>query len=246
MIGSTTTEFLWLENEGELTGWTQHSISDGGADVHFRNAQLGSYDVFIVGEFFAESLTVYYVAGNDWASPDANVQRIVIDTPGQIFDVYVDDFNRDGRYEVLATVYDGDEGHVYIYDIPADFLNDPWERRSIADEFFANFILLGQSMTPGSPKPFYPSEEYEEQTTPDGRQVKPWISLSGDDDGKHYILVPVSEDADDWTYEKNILVDTGATTSGKIAIADLDGDGYTELIAAGYSIGKLYVFTYAP
>lgn len=43
---------------------------------------------------------------------------------------------------------------------------------------------------------------------------KPYIIVSGDDDGKHYILTPNSQDPNDWTYTKNVLVDTGATTSG--------------------------------
>lgn len=34
--------------------------------------------------------------------------------------------------------------------------------------------------------------------------------------------------------------------AGKPAIGDLDGDGYTDFIAPGYSADKLYVFTYAP
>jgi hypothetical protein len=39
--------------------------------------------------------------------------------------------------------------------------------------------------------------------------LKPWISLSGDDDGKHYVLYPTSEDKDDWTYDKNLIIETG-------------------------------------
>ena len=49
------------------------------------------------------------------------------------------------------------------------------------------------------------------------RQHKPWLTVSGDDDGKVYILRPLSEDPTDWTYEKQILVDTQATTSGNIS-----------------------------
>ena len=45
--------------------------------------------------------------------------------------------------------------------------------------------------------------------TESGEPLKPFISLSGDDDGKHYILYPVSEDKDDWTYERHLLVETG-------------------------------------
>ena len=51
--------------------------------------------------------------------------------------------------------------------------------------------------------------EYGSQTTEDGRVVKPWISLSGDDDGKHYILYPDSEDTDVWTYSIEMIIDTG-------------------------------------
>lgn len=42
------------------------------------------------------------------------------------------------------------------------------------------------------------------------------------------------------------MVDTEETTSGTMAIADLDGDGYTEIISAGYTAGKVYVYTFAP
>jgi hypothetical protein len=34
-------------------------------------------------------------------------------------------------------------------------------------------------------------------------------------------------------------------TSGKPAVGDFDGDGYTDFVAPGYSANKLYIFTYA-
>ena len=49
------------------------------------------------------------------------------------------------------------------------------------------------------------NSDYEAQQTESGEPVKPFISLSGDDDGKHYILYPTSEDKD----EKYLLVETG-------------------------------------
>ena len=39
--------------------------------------------------------------------------------------------------------------------------------------------------------------------------MKPWLLLSGDDDGKHYIMTPQSEDRDDWNYDLELLVETG-------------------------------------
>ena len=38
----------------------------------------------------------------------------------------------------------------------------------------------------------------------------------------------------------------GADTSGTMDIADIDGDGYKEIISAGYSAGKVYFHTFAP
>jgi len=34
--------------------------------------------------------------------------------------------------------------------------------------------------------------------------------------------------------------------SGKMAIGDFDNDGFTDVVVAGYSVGELFVYTYAP
>jgi hypothetical protein len=36
----------------------------------------------------------------------------------------------------------------------------------------------------------------------------------------------------------------GEDTSGTMAILDLDGDGFMELVSAGYSAGTVYVHTF--
>jgi len=92
----------------------------------------------------------------------------------------------------------------------------------------------------------WPSEEYKSTPTEFGPSPKPWIALSGDDDGIHYIMFPLSEDPNNWDYDLQIMVDTTETTSGTMAIDDLDGDGYTEIVSAGYTAGKVYVYTFAP
>ena len=43
----------------------------------------------------------------------------------------------------------------------------------------------------------------------DGSKSKPWISLSGDDDGNHYIMYPKSEDPFDWEYDLQLIIETG-------------------------------------
>ena len=42
------------------------------------------------------------------------------------------------------------------------------------------------------------------------------------------------------------MVDTEKTTAGTMAVTDLDGDGYTEIVSAGYTAGEVYVYTFAP
>jgi len=175
------------------------------------------------------------------------VRRIPVDiTLGQGFDVYVDDFNRDGKIDILVSAYDHEFGHVHVYEIPRHFLSEPFVKHTIATGFVANEIIGGMSMTPGGVKPFYPTKAHEQEILPGRRQRKPYIMLSGDDDGRHYILTPNSESAKDWTYTTHLLIDTNRTTVGKFAVADLDDDGYTEIVAAGFTTGELYVFTYAP
>ena len=47
------------------------------------------------------------------------------------------------------------------------------------------------------------------ETLENGEKRKPWISLSGDDDGKHYVMYPKSEDKDNWEYDLHLIIDTG-------------------------------------
>jgi hypothetical protein len=257
LFSDTRMQLLWLENPGnssalpDASGWTQHVLCTGGSDVHFRNFELSAggrqFDCILSAEFFNEKLILYYSLDprGDWRDWN-NVRNVTIDDQlGQTFDVYVDDFNMDGRLDFLVTAYNHTFGNVFVYETPEDFRDGDFVKHVIADGFVAN-PTAGQSMTPGSPKPFYPSRTYAEEIIPNpDRHRKPYICLSGDDDGKQYILTPESEEPSDWRYQKHILVDTNATTSGKFAIGDFDGDGFTDLVVAGYTVGKLYAFTYA-
>ena len=80
----------------------------------------------------------------------------------------------------------------------------PWKRSAIAAGFIANSYLFGNSMTPGKSRLFWPSEEYKNTPTEYGSSPKPWIALSGDDDGIHYLLFPRSEDPADMEYELRV------------------------------------------
>ena len=43
-----------------------------------------------------------------------------------------------------------------------------------------------------------------------------------------------------------VMVDTEETTAGTMAVVDLDGDGYMEIVSAGFTAGTVYVYTFAP
>ena len=70
--------------------------------------------------------------------------------------------------------------------------------------FIANSYLFGNSMTPGKSRLFWPSEEYKSTPTEYGPVPKPWIALSGDDDGVHYLLFPKSEDPENMEYDLQV------------------------------------------
>lgn len=73
---------------------------------------------------------------------------------------------------------------------------------------------------------------------------KPVIVLSGDDDGRAYVLKPSSTSHGDWTYDKETFLDVGQGTVGEIAIKDVDGDGYGEVFVPAYTQGYVYVYTF--
>ena len=76
---------------------------------------------------------------------------------------------------------------------------------------------------------------------------KPWILLSGDDDGRSYYLQPDSEDPSDWSYTMTYFVDQGSgQIVGKPAAFDSNGDGFSEVFVPAWSAGEVKFFTFAP
>jgi len=250
VTGVTSKSFAYMQNDGESPVdqglWHQQEVVTDGPDVGFRMVQLSSggkdYDVVIAGEFWNERVVLYWTDEGDW-SDSANVHSRVLDnTTGQVFDVFYDDLNGDGTPELWASGFDleAKNGSLYAWSVPEDFISGEWPRVTLDTNFHPNSMLFGETMSPGSAVAFHPS------TAAKLSGAKPLILLSGDDDGNHYVLQATSADAEDWSYQRQTLVETGKTTAGQVTVADLDDDGYNELVLAGYTIGKLYVFTYAP
>ena len=75
---------------------------------------------------------------------------------------------------------------------------------------------------------------------------RPNILVSGDDDGRAYILEPLSSDPTNWNYKKNTIFDAGSGTVGQMAFADVDGDGYNDIFIPSYNQATVHVYTFAP
>ena len=101
-----------------------------------------------------------------------------------------------------------------------------FKRRAIAAGFVANSYLFGSSMTPGKSRLFWPSEEYKSTPTEFGPSPKPWIALSGDDDGIHYIMFPLSEDPNNWDYDLQVSSVTEFEIQSIRISHDLDYGGH--------------------
>jgi len=262
--GDPVRELVWFQNPGTPRPsshgdweWESHVLVRQGPDVYFEEHILEAdgveYSVIVTAELWDENVMLYYVENTPgaWANAD-QIKSVTIDTePGQPFECHMADLNLDGTMEIMASAFDhrkGNEtGNLWAYTLQGDWRNaEDWKRISLASGFQANSYLFGSSMTPGKQRLFYPSEEYKNTPNELGNQPKPWIALSGDDDGIHYIMHPMSEDPTNWDYDLKIMVDTEATTAGTMAIYDFDGDGYMEIVSAGYTEGMVYVYTFAP
>ena len=184
------------------------------------NPDCFEYSAIVTAELWTERVMIYYVVDGPgaWAQP-GQVKSMVIDTGvGQCFEAHWADLNNDGVLEIMASCYDtvNEVGNLFVYEQDWNNTDQPWKKGVLATDFIANSYLFGSSMTPGKiiiisynsciksigkSRLFWPSEEYKSTPTEYGSTPKPWIALSGDDDGIHYIMFPRSEDPANMEYE---------------------------------------------
>ncbi|KAI8925818.1 hypothetical protein BC831DRAFT_512173 [Entophlyctis helioformis] len=155
---------------------------------------------------------------------------------GDAFDLQFVDLNGDGKKDLLVTNHlANSQGAVYAYEVPAD-VSKPWPRRTLAAQF--PVVIPGQGQAaPGNARAFFPTVQHERQ----GR--KPHIVVSGDGSTRAYMLVPHSEDQDNWRYSLRILHDCPRTV-GAVSAGDTDGDGKTEIFVPCLEGNYVAVFSY--
>lgn len=230
-VGRGYGELIWLENPGNSTDeWKEHKIADG-PDFLFNIIELdnkGTKGIISTG-FFSKKLQLSWLEENTWKS------RTIDDECGPLFDSQLFDLNNDGKKELLVTNHQRDLGSVFAYEIPDDFKNGEWKKHTLVDDIKTINPARGNA-SPGNAVAFHPII---------GMNGKPHIAVSGDGSEHLHILVPKSDDSNNWNYKHEKVLNVGCMV-GKLAVADIDGDGYSEILVPGWEEGKVHVLTYQP
>lgn len=90
----------------------------------------------------------------------------------------------------------------------------PWKRHVLSTGQYHVLQKGTKAAAPGLPVAFYPNLNH--------KYTKPLVALAGDASRSAYILVPKSEDPNNWEYESIPFHDCKATVGG-IAVGDVDG-----------------------
>lgn len=182
-------------------------------------------------------------SGAVWANASALTMTLLDTSIGPAFDVTVVDLNGDGRLDLLVTnhVDNATQSGVFAYEAPlapAPLTNPAlWTKHVLASGFIVREPgLPGTQAAPGSALPFTPCAARA--------STKPFISVAGDGDQRAYVLVPNSNNATDWTYSLQLVLDCGGTVGRQVA-GDLNGaaDGCPELIVPCYDSSTVAMMT---
>ncbi|XP_064610023.1 uncharacterized protein LOC135473979 isoform X2 [Liolophura sinensis] len=243
-LGGFDGQLVWFKNPGApffQTTWVPHVIASG-PDVYLTPAALpipdGELDTILIPGYFFRRLSVYWIEPNGtWTNPDVVKSRVIDDNfeIGPFFDVQVADVNGDGKYDLLATSSNDRNGSLIVYELPDDFRTGQFKKHVIASGFKPKGFGRGKS-SPGSAYVF-PSAT---------NNTRPSIFLSGDDNGKAYILTPTSSEPNSWDYQMTTFLEVSSGPVGSIVSADVDGDNYKEVFVSAYEKGEINVFTLKP
>lgn len=249
-----SSELIWLENPGRMANlapnrpWTLHQITQG-PDVNFRIMKVpmpsgGSRTVIVGLGYWNHKLYAIWTEdpNEDWTRVDSIKER-VIDNHDSFWDVQIADVNGDGRDDVVVSTYvfRSWRSSLFVYELPCDLMRDEWRRHTLIE-----------GGDPMSDEPFNSGPQIKifhplvrDGSTHLSQKKKPFILLSGDNDGYLKVLSPRSRKTDNWDYNSQVVF-KAAGPVGPVALEDLNHDGSLEIIAPVVSSNRLLVFTFKP
>lgn len=221
--------------------WVEHVIGNH-CDVYFEIADINNdgQNEIVVPEFFGSALTLISTSNTKGLfSNPSDIRYTTIDNmSGPMFEVQVIDVNNDGKLDILATTHIEKKvdpsGAVIVYEIPEDVSEPGWDYRVIANDFFVQDGF--KEASPGGMVAFYPTDE---------KKGKPVIAVSGDGSQKAYLMIPQSQDPNNWEYDMVLLHDCKGTVGG-IFVEDVDNDGYKELFVPCFNTDHVAGYRYLP
>ena len=232
LIGGGRGEMLWLKQPANLDQgpWTEEVIMKG-PDVNFLYEDFdgdGAFEI-IATEFWKEKLSLVWKDNNgQW------VRKVIDEKLGAGFDLQWVDLDLDGKKDLLVTNHEnGPTASVYAYEVPKNLRADNWTRHTLLTNIKTQVRGFGQA-SPGQARTFYPTSD---------ESGRPHIYVAGDGSQKVHILNPVSQDAGNWEYEEQILVEVNKGVIGQITAGDVDGDGMTELFIPAYDEGRILLYS---
>jgi len=247
-----SSELIWLENPGTVMfgnrqGWMVHPITNG-PDVNFRIMKVplpdgGTRNVIIGLGYWTHKMYAIWTddAKEDWSNVELIKER-VIDNHDSFWDIQIADVNADGRDDIIVSTYTWHSwrSSLFVYELPCDFQRDNWKRHTL--------ISGGDNM---SDEPFNSGPQIKifhpivRDRSNFINKKKPFILLSGDNDGYLKVLSPQSRQSDSWTYSKHVVFKANGPV-GPVALEDLDHDGYMEILVPVVDSQRILIFTYKP
>jgi len=215
-------ELVWLKHPAQnpLGGqpWEEHELAPG-PDFLFCVHPDSSKLALVAPEFISGKVVYWYMRNGSMAS------RLLDDSLGPGFSCSWEDLNHDGRLDLLVTNHAAVNGSVFAYTFNSeDLVTSDVTRHVLATGFTPAKIDKGKA-SPGDALAFKP------QSNMTG---KPYIFVSGDNSNSIFLLVPRSEDPEDWRYQREEIQDFGADV-GRPSIGDVDNDGFADVFVPVYN-----------
>lgn len=225
-------ELIWLENPGNenfssSASWKSRLIVDG-PEVHFSATDLDGdgENEWLAAESFQQRLRIYL------PSPSGYTPRTISKSLGTLFKAEAVDLNNDQQLDLLVTNHvNTRKAGVFAFEVPKDLASGPFKMHTLIQGIETRMTGRGQA-SPGEAIPVIPHKDHK---------GKPWVVVSGDGSSRVHLLKPVSEELDDWRYTETVLLSAPGSITGGMAITDLDGDGWQEVIIPLHSHNEIKI-----